>query len=77
MSAQLPPEVDAIVTTAVGAAVDLVLGVLPDEARAVLDRGAVQDQLTRWARALVADVLTPPVRVAARDEADVTVTIRD
>lgn len=83
MSAQLPPEVEAIVTTATDAAVDLVLGALPPRVRGELEalpgydvaRGALATQLARWARALVADVLAPPVRVEARDGADVRVTV--
>lgn len=75
MSAQLPPEVEAVVKTAVGAGVDLVLGVVPGEAVALLDRDAVRSQLERWALALVADILAPPVRVTARDEATVRVTV--
>lgn len=76
MSAQLPPEVDAIVTTAVGAAVDLVLGVVPAQARDLLDPDAVRGQLERWARALVADIIAPPVRVTVADGGEVEVTIR-
>lgn len=75
MSAQLPPEVDAIVTTAVGAAVDLVLGVVPAQARDLLDPAAVRGQLVVWARALVADIIAPPVRVTASDDATVTVRV--
>lgn len=75
MSAQLPPEVAVVVRTAVGAGVDLVLGVVPGEAVALLDRDAVRSQLERWALALVADVLAPPVRVEARDGATVRVEV--
>lgn len=75
LSAQLPPGVEAIITTAVAAGVDLVLGALPDPARALLDPEAVRSRLERWALALVADVLAPPVRVTARDGATVTITV--
>lgn len=85
MSAQLPPEVAAVVATAVTAGVDLVLGVVPLEVRRYVEgspiwasvRASLADRLEHWVTGLVAAVLAPPVTVLASDSAAVKVTIQD
>lgn len=83
MSAKLPAEVETIVKAAVGGGVDAVLAIVPLEVRRYVEgspvwttvRDSLAIRLEVWALRLVADVLAPPVRVEAKDEATVRVTV--
>lgn len=84
MSVKLPIEVEAIVKAAVGGGVDAVLAIVPLELRRYVEgspvwttvKGSLAIRLETWALKLVADVIAPPVKVKAADDATVTVTVR-
>jgi hypothetical protein len=83
VSAQLPPAVEAAVRAAVDGGVDALLSIVPLELRRYVEGSPVWGTVRQslgiclevWALRLVADIIAPPVRVTADDDAVVTVRV--
>lgn len=73
----LPPSVELALAAGLPALVDLIARELPAAFAPIADayRPQVLSAAERWARALLGDVLTPPVHVQAGPDVEVAITI--
>lgn len=75
--ATLPPAAELALAAGLPALVDLIARELPAAFAPIADayRPQVLSAAERWARALLGDVLTPPVHVQAGPDVNVAITI--